>query len=48
MSSEPADFNTWVERYGDDYDTEEARQAGYRDYLRNRADVYRAFSADQA
>ncbi|WP_264062440.1 hypothetical protein [Mycolicibacterium hippocampi] len=33
----PADYAMWVERYGTDYATEAAREAGYRDYLANHA-----------
>ncbi|WP_301124222.1 hypothetical protein [Mycolicibacterium fortuitum] len=41
------DRERWVERYGADYDTDEAREAAYRDYLRNRADVMKAFGIEQ-
>ena len=41
---EPADYRTWLERYADYYDTDADREAGYRDYRANHADVTAAIS----
>ncbi len=41
----PADYRTWLERYADYYDTDADREAGYRDYLANHADVTAAIDA---
>lgn len=37
--SGPADYQSWLERYADYYDTDADREAGYRDYLANHADM---------
>ncbi len=34
----------WCERYGDDYDTDEARQAAYRDFTATLAEMRDVFS----
>lgn len=41
----PADYRIWLERYADYYDTDADREAGYRDYLANHADVTAAIDA---
>ena len=43
---EPADYRTWLERYADYYDTDADREAGYRDYRANHADVTAAISTN--
>lgn len=37
-------WQAWCERYGDDYDTEEARQDAYRDFNTNLAEMRAVFS----
>ena len=37
-------WQAWLDRYGDDYDTDEQRRAAYRDFHANRAEIQAVFS----
>lgn len=37
-------WQAWLDRYGDDYATDEERRAAYRDFQANLAEVQRVFS----
>lgn len=38
-------WQAWLDRYGDDYATDEERRAAYRDFKANLASLTQAFSA---
>ncbi len=38
-------WEAWLDRYGDDYATDEERRAAYRDFKANLASLTQAFSA---
>lgn len=38
-------WRAWVDRYGDDYTTDDERRAAYRDFKANLASVTEVFSA---
>ncbi len=38
-----ADKTRWLERYSDYYDTDDEREAGYLDYVRNRSELNAVF-----
>lgn len=38
-------WQAWLDRYGDDYATDEERRAAYRDFKANLADYTERFSA---
>lgn len=44
--SGPASYETWRERYGDDYDDERQRRAAYIDYCTAHAETAAAFDLD--
>ncbi|MFV8279829.1 hypothetical protein ACNQPY_26330 [Mycobacteroides abscessus] len=37
-------WQAWLDRYGDDYDTDEQRRAAYRDFHTNLATLKEAFN----
>lgn len=37
-------WQAWLDRYGDDYDTDDDRRAAYRDFQANRAEIHAVFS----
>ncbi|WP_176470911.1 hypothetical protein [Mycobacterium avium] len=39
-------WRAWLDRYGDDYATDEERRAAYRDFKANLAELTDVFSAD--
>jgi len=41
-------WQAWLDRYGDDYDTDEERRAAYRDFKANLARLTEMFSREDS